>query len=81
MWFWLNIPLAALIVVAVAGIPMWMVIKHPDAAPDFSGARRPIEADTMARAGPATAEQDDAAAWSRRVAEELEKVEASASTR
>jgi hypothetical protein len=32
-WFWLNIPLCALIFGAVCGIPVWLVIKHPDAAP------------------------------------------------
>ncbi len=30
-WFWLNIPLCALIFSAVCGIPLWLVIKHPDA--------------------------------------------------
>ena len=48
MWFWLNIPLAALFFAAVAGIPMWMVTKHPDTAPDFSAARQPTDADTRA---------------------------------
>jgi hypothetical protein len=32
-WLWLNIPLAALIFLAVTGIPLWLVIRHPDAAP------------------------------------------------
>jgi hypothetical protein len=32
-WFWLNIPLCALIFGAVCGIPVWLVIKHPDTAP------------------------------------------------
>jgi hypothetical protein len=32
-WFWLNIPLCTLIFAAVSGIPLWMVIKHPDTAP------------------------------------------------
>jgi hypothetical protein len=32
-WFWLNIPLAALIFGAVCGIPVWLVIRHPDTAP------------------------------------------------
>lgn len=31
-WFWLNIPLCALIFGAVCGIPVWLVIKHPDTA-------------------------------------------------
>jgi hypothetical protein len=55
MWFWLNIPLASLFFGGVAGIPMWMVIKHPDTAPDFSAERRPAEADTRARAAQAAA--------------------------
>ncbi len=29
-WFWLNIPLASVIFLAMAGIPLWMVIRHPD---------------------------------------------------
>jgi hypothetical protein len=29
-WFWLNIPLAAVIFLAVTGIPLWMVFRHPD---------------------------------------------------
>jgi hypothetical protein len=36
-WVWLNIPLGVLIVLAVVGIPMWMVVKHPDARPDLTG--------------------------------------------
>jgi len=32
-WFWLNIPLCVLILGAVCGIPMWLVIRHPDTAP------------------------------------------------
>ncbi|MGP7998474.1 MAG: hypothetical protein ACLPKI_14290 [Streptosporangiaceae bacterium] len=32
-WFWLNIPLCTLIFAAVSGIPLWMVIKHPDTGP------------------------------------------------
>jgi hypothetical protein len=38
-WFWLNMPLAALIFAAVAGIPLWMVIKHPDTGPDAAAAK------------------------------------------
>jgi hypothetical protein len=64
MWFWLNIPLAALFFTATAGIPMRMVIKHPDTAPDFSAVPQPAEADTRARAAQVAAEQDNAAAWS-----------------
>jgi hypothetical protein len=32
-WLWLNISLGALIFGAVCGIPVWLVIKHPDTAP------------------------------------------------
>jgi hypothetical protein len=32
-WLWLNISLAALILLAVTGIPLWLVIRHPDTAP------------------------------------------------
>jgi hypothetical protein len=39
-WIWLNMPLGALIFLAVAGIPLWMVIRHPDTGPDAQAARR-----------------------------------------
>jgi len=29
-WFWLNMPLAALFFAAWCGIPLWMVLRHPD---------------------------------------------------
>ncbi|HYB47495.1 MAG TPA: hypothetical protein VED20_09090 [Streptosporangiaceae bacterium] len=29
-WFWLNVPLAGLFVAAWSGIPLWMVLRHPD---------------------------------------------------
>jgi hypothetical protein len=29
-WFWLNIPLCAVIFSATVGIPLWMVIRRPD---------------------------------------------------
>ncbi len=38
-WFWLDMPLAALIFAAVTGIPLWMVIKHPDTGPDAAAAK------------------------------------------
>jgi len=46
-WLWLNVPLATLIFGAVTGIPMWMVIKHPDTGPDAAAAgpvARPVPA-------------------------------------
>jgi hypothetical protein len=35
-WFWLNIPLAALFFLAICGIPVWLVLRRPDTAPDYS---------------------------------------------
>ena len=40
-WVWLNIPLGVLVVLAIAGISMWLVIKHPDARPELAIAARP----------------------------------------
>ncbi len=33
-WLWIDIPLCALFFLAVCGIPLWMVIKHPDTGPN-----------------------------------------------
>jgi hypothetical protein len=32
-WFWMNIPLEAIFFAAWAGIPLWLVFKHPDTGP------------------------------------------------
>lgn len=32
---WASIPLALMFVLAWSGIPLWMVIKHPDTRPGF----------------------------------------------
>ena len=32
-WFWLNVPFMVLIFGAVAGIPLWLVFRHPDSGP------------------------------------------------
>jgi hypothetical protein len=37
-WFWLNIPFGVVFFLAVAGIPLWMVIRHPDHRPAPTGA-------------------------------------------
>jgi hypothetical protein len=34
-----NFPVAALFILAWVGIPLWMVLRHPDRRPDFSEAR------------------------------------------
>jgi hypothetical protein len=43
-WFWLNIPLCAVIFSATVGIPMWMVIKHPDTGHETKKAAARLEA-------------------------------------
>ena len=40
-WVWLNIPLSALVFLAIAGIPMWLVLKHPDERPGRARMMRP----------------------------------------
>jgi hypothetical protein len=39
-WFWLNIPLGVMFFLAIAGIPLWMVIRRPDSRPASAGAAR-----------------------------------------
>lgn len=36
-WLWVDVPLCVLFFLAVSGIPLWMVIKHPDTGPDWDG--------------------------------------------
>jgi hypothetical protein len=33
-WFLLNIPLTAAFLGLWCGIPLWMVLRHPDTGPD-----------------------------------------------
>jgi hypothetical protein len=47
---WANFPLALLFLLAWSGIPLWIVIKHPDTQPDFSDAH-PYLAAKAARPG------------------------------
>ena len=46
-WLWLNIPLGSLIFLAVAGIPMWLVLKHPDTRQHIPGARAAHQPDLV----------------------------------
>ena len=41
MWFWLNIPIAAVIFAAMVGIPLWLVIRHPDTGEETKAAAAP----------------------------------------
>jgi hypothetical protein len=34
-----NFPLAALVMLAIVGIPLWMIFKRPVTAPDYADAR------------------------------------------
>jgi hypothetical protein len=34
LWFWLNIPLAAVFFGAWYGIPMWKILRHPHWGPE-----------------------------------------------
>jgi len=36
-WFWLNLPFAAVVFAAVCGLPLLLVIKHPDTPPTAIG--------------------------------------------
>lgn len=54
---WANVALALIFFLAWSGIPLWMVIKHPDTRPDFSEAHAYLAA-KAARA--ATAEPEPA---------------------
>lgn len=40
----LNIPIAAVIFAAMCGIPLWMVIKHPDTGRDVAETARLAQA-------------------------------------
>ena len=43
-WLWLNIPLMAVFFLAMTGIPLWLVFKHPDErelAPEHQGQALP----------------------------------------
>jgi len=35
-WLWLNIGICAPIFLSITGIPLWMVIRHPDTGPAFA---------------------------------------------
>ncbi len=39
LWFWLNMPLAAVFVGAWCGIPLWKVLKHPGWGPELPAGR------------------------------------------
>jgi hypothetical protein len=58
-WFWLNIPLAAAFAAAWMGIPLWLVLKHPDAGPHAAAGGRPAAADRYEPSGDSRPEMPD----------------------
>jgi len=56
---WLNLSLGMIFVLAICGIPLWMVNRYPDTAPDYSDAQQ--QAELQARAA-ATRDDIDRAA-------------------
>ena len=53
-WLWLNIALGVVFFLAIAGIPLWMVIRHPDDRPapaDATGKGAAAYAGTVTAAG------------------------------
>jgi hypothetical protein len=55
-WFWMNIPPIALIFVIWTGVPLWLVLKHPDTAPESGVPGTPSQAQL---AGPTAPEAGD----------------------
>jgi hypothetical protein len=56
-WFWMNIPLAALIFAVWTGVPLWLVLRHPDTGPQLRVPKTP----PAARPGaPASSQPADA---------------------
>jgi hypothetical protein len=57
-----NFPIAFLIFAAMVGIPLWLIFKHPDKAPDYSHATAGAQTSRAGRtAGPAAARRHVAA--------------------
>lgn len=44
LYIWLNAVPALLAVLAIVGIPLWMTLRYPERAPDFSEARAYLRA-------------------------------------
>ncbi len=32
-WFWANVPLMVMFFATIAGIPLWLSLRHPDTGP------------------------------------------------
>ena len=49
-WFWLTMPLAAVVFGAWLGVPLWQAVKHPEQAFPLPAMRTPVQSRA---AGPA----------------------------
>jgi hypothetical protein len=50
-WYWLNVPLMVVFSLATAGIPMWLVLRHPDGRADATPQSAPVLVATTAQVG------------------------------
>jgi hypothetical protein len=53
-WFWMNMPLAIAFFAVWVGVPMWLILKHPDRGP------APVAAPVQARQAAPVAQIADA---------------------
>jgi hypothetical protein len=42
-WFWLNVPAMVVFFAAMAGIPLWLSVRHPDTGPVLLSAPDPAD--------------------------------------
>jgi hypothetical protein len=42
-WFWANIPVMVVFFAAIAGVPLWLSLRHPDTGPVTTGTSCPAE--------------------------------------
>jgi hypothetical protein len=42
-WFWANVPLMVAFFAAIAGVPLWLSLRHPDTGPATPQASSPAE--------------------------------------
>jgi hypothetical protein len=77
-WMWLNLSLAAVFFAGIVGIPLWMVLRHPETGPQATTA--PAQAHAWKRYWAAqrvrsTADRQAAAAASPRTARQRVRAE------
>ena len=83
-WLWLNIPLMALFAAAVAGIPLWLVLRRPDFGPEPASRPGRVPARVAARyaqARPGSAVLARPVAARARISDDTWKLELARATR